>query len=126
MVTSSATYCLRYPESTRVEILSLTMLKTVITTLQGASAFYILVGSVAGVALPGVAIGFGVDTLFFPLSYWVVCDCVLPLGLRTTLFTREADCEIPHSRSQQGLFVRVLWPNTMTSNSIIPRERWTR
>ena len=104
MVTSSATYCLRYPESTRVEILSLTMLKTVITTLQGASAFYILVGSVAG----------------------VFCDCVLPLGLRTTLFTREADCEIPHSRSQQGLFVRVLWPNTMTSNSIIPRERWTR
>ena len=101
MVTTSATYCLRYPESTRVEILSLTMLKTVITTLQGASAFYILVGSVAGVALPGVAIGFGVDTLFFPLSIlgclrlcaaaWLTDDFVYQgSGLRDTSSTESA------------------------------------
>jgi hypothetical protein len=68
MVHVAAPLCLRYPESTHVELMSLTMLKTIITTLQGVSALYTLIGAVSGAALPGIAVGFGVDTLFFPLA----------------------------------------------------------
>jgi hypothetical protein len=68
MVHVSAPFCLRYPETTHVELMSLTMLKTIITTLQGVSALYTIIGAVSGAALPGIAVGFGVDTLFFPLA----------------------------------------------------------
>jgi hypothetical protein len=68
MVQTAAPHCLRYPESKHVELLSLSMMKTIITTLQGCSALYTLVGNVSGSSLPGIAIGFGVDTIFFPLA----------------------------------------------------------
>lgn len=68
MVTASAPHCLRYPEGTHVEVASLPMLKTIITTLQGVSALYVLIVAMSGADLPGDAIGFGIDTLFFPLA----------------------------------------------------------
>ena len=68
MVTACAPHCLRLPEHTHVEVASLTTLKTIITTLQGVSALYILIGAMSGAALPGVAIGFGIDAVFFPLA----------------------------------------------------------
>lgn len=68
MVTACAPHCLRLPEHTHVEVASLTTLKTVITTLQGVSALYLLIGAISGAALPGVAIGFGIDAVFFPLA----------------------------------------------------------
>jgi hypothetical protein len=101
MVTASAPYCLRYPEGTHVEIASLTMLKTVITTCQGASAIFLLIIAVSGIALPGFAIGFGVDTVFFPLAIlgllrlcaapWLTEDFVYQGdGLRNTPTTETA------------------------------------
>jgi hypothetical protein len=68
MVAASAPHCLRYPEGTHVEVASLPMLKTIIITLQGVSALYVLIGAMSGAELPGDAIGFGIDTLFFPLA----------------------------------------------------------
>ena len=68
MATACAPHCLRLPEHTHVEVASLTTMKTVITTLQGVSALYLLVGAMSGAALPGVAIGFGIDAVFFPLA----------------------------------------------------------
>jgi hypothetical protein len=68
MVHIAAPHCLRYPDSTHVELMSLTMLKTVITTLQGVSALYTLIGSLY-TANPGSFWGpFGLDALFFPLA----------------------------------------------------------
>jgi hypothetical protein len=77
------------------------MLKTVITTLQGVSALYVLVGTVSGAALPGTTVGFGVDTIFFPLAIlglvrlcaatWLTEDFVYREdGLRDTSSTETA------------------------------------
>ena len=98
---ASASHCLRFPEGTHVEVASLTMLKTVVTTLQGVSALYVLIGSMSSGEYVVDAIGFGVDTLFFPLAIlgllrlsaaiWLTEDFVYqPDSLRTILPTETA------------------------------------
>ncbi|XP_014562415.1 hypothetical protein COCVIDRAFT_84363, partial [Bipolaris victoriae FI3] len=68
MTSATAQYCLRYPETTHARPLSLTTLKTVITTLQGVSALMILIGAISGSSMLSGRVGFGVDTIFFPLA----------------------------------------------------------
>ncbi|EUC51141.1 hypothetical protein COCMIDRAFT_80258, partial [Bipolaris oryzae ATCC 44560] len=68
MASATAQYCLRYPETTHARPLSLTTLKTVITTLQGISALMILIGAITGSSMLPDRVGFGVDTIFFPLA----------------------------------------------------------
>lgn len=69
MSSTTAAHCLRRPEGTHTKVFSLTMFKTVITTLQGVSAVYLLMSAIAQTSLPTVtSIGFGIDTLFFPLA----------------------------------------------------------
>lgn len=68
MVSIAAPYCSRTPGGTHVEWYSVTMLKTVITTLQGLSALYSLVGSLAGIPNTSFAEHMGVDIIFFPLA----------------------------------------------------------
>jgi hypothetical protein len=68
MASVTAPYCLRYPETTHATIISLTTLKTVITMLQGISALSVLVGGITGSSMPTAGVGFGVDTIFFPLA----------------------------------------------------------
>jgi hypothetical protein len=69
MVYIAAPHCLRYPDSTHVELISLTMLKTIITTLQGVSALYVLIGGRTSATVPGVSLHlFGLDAIFFPLA----------------------------------------------------------
>lgn len=66
MVTSAALHCTRLPEHSRVELMSVAMLKTLIVTLQGVSALYSLVGNLAGVDVYMAYMG--VDSIFFPLA----------------------------------------------------------
>ena len=68
MASVSAPYCLRYPETTHARLLSLTTVKTVITTLQGVSALMLLIGAITGSSMLAGHVGFGVDTIFFPLT----------------------------------------------------------
>jgi hypothetical protein len=64
MVELAAPWCIKVPESSHVELLSITMLKTFIVTLQGASALYALVKFLRGTGdMP-----MGLDTIFFPLA----------------------------------------------------------
>lgn len=68
MVLAAAPHALRSPEHTHVEIFSLTMLKTIITTMQGISALYSLIGLLAGVSGLSFTNVIGVDMVFFPLA----------------------------------------------------------
>jgi hypothetical protein len=68
MVHIAAPHCLRYPDTTHVELISLTMLRTVITTLQGVSALYTLIGSLYTEIPVLYGAFFGLDALFFPLA----------------------------------------------------------
>ncbi|KAJ5023552.1 hypothetical protein J3E72DRAFT_8050 [Bipolaris maydis] len=68
MASVTAQYCLRYPETTHARPFSLTSLKTVITTLQGVSALMTLIGAISGSTMLVGRVGFGVDTIFFPLA----------------------------------------------------------
>jgi hypothetical protein len=66
MVTWAAPHCSHYPESPRVEVLSFTMLKTLIITLQGVAAVYSLVGALVG--SDTFMVEMSVDLIFFPLA----------------------------------------------------------
>ncbi|KAF2112172.1 hypothetical protein BDV96DRAFT_581281 [Lophiotrema nucula] len=68
MVFAAAPHCLQCPEGTHVRIVSVTMLKTMITMLQGISALYSLIGALAGVTGIETVTLTGVDTIFFPLA----------------------------------------------------------
>jgi hypothetical protein len=68
MVSETSPYCLRYPETTHVQIVSTTMLKTIITTLQGVAAIYSLIGTISGTADLEPIGRMGVDMVFYPLS----------------------------------------------------------
>lgn len=64
----AAPYCTRNPESTHVKIVSGTMVKTVITTLQGVAALYSTLAAAFGPHLPGAFYYYGLDSIFFPLA----------------------------------------------------------
>jgi hypothetical protein len=71
MVISSMPYLVQFPQKTHVQIFSVTMLKTIIVSLQGVSAMYSIIGGLADgpggdsqVGLSGVAL----DILFIPLA----------------------------------------------------------
>lgn len=68
MVSVAAPHCLRTPEFTHVRIFSVTMLKTTITTLQGISALFSLIGALAGYTNINVDWVMGVDAIFLPLA----------------------------------------------------------
>jgi hypothetical protein len=68
MVCSAAPYCSKSPESTHAEIISVTMLKTTITTLQGISALYSVIGLLTGVTTTNFVPIMGVDMIFYPVS----------------------------------------------------------
>ena len=68
MILAADPYCLRYPESTHVRLFSLTVVKTIITTLQGISAAYSLIGLLAGIRVINLNPHLGVDQVFMPLA----------------------------------------------------------
>jgi hypothetical protein len=68
MVTSSMPYRVQVPQKTHVQVFSVTMLKTIIVSLQGVSAMYSLIGGLTGSVSKGGLSGLGVDTVFFPLA----------------------------------------------------------
>ncbi|KAH7385943.1 hypothetical protein BKA66DRAFT_440598 [Pyrenochaeta sp. MPI-SDFR-AT-0127] len=67
MVIAAAPYSLRSPEQTHVELFSLTILKTIITAMQGISALYMLIGSLTGQTGNFIS-KMGVDMIFYPLA----------------------------------------------------------
>ncbi|KAH8674211.1 hypothetical protein BX600DRAFT_433800 [Xylariales sp. PMI_506] len=73
MVDMSMPFCIELPEHSRAEIMSITMLKTIITTAQGISAIYGLVYN----ASDGLNYlqQMGVDTIFFPLAIMGLLRC---------------------------------------------------
>jgi hypothetical protein len=68
MVISSMSYLVQIPQKAHVNVFSITMLKTVIVSLQGVSALYSLIGALTGSVSKGGLSGLGVDTVFFPLA----------------------------------------------------------
>jgi hypothetical protein len=148
MVHTAAPYCLRYPETTHVELISLTMLKTIITTLQGVSALYILIGAVSGAALPGVAVGLGVDTLFSFLAIlgllrlfaatWLTEDFMyasysvtqsdamgeIPLQSDGTLARKTTDLDIDISYSRHNTMDPFLITPSQHSKFTPPGKSW--
>ncbi|KAF2641553.1 hypothetical protein P280DRAFT_450947 [Massarina eburnea CBS 473.64] len=68
MVLAASPYCLFAPETTHSRILSIPTLETVITTLQGLSALYTLLGWLIGFTPDTPLVFMGVDTVFFPLA----------------------------------------------------------
>jgi hypothetical protein len=71
MVLAAAPHCTRSPEQSHVRIVSVSMLNTVITTLQGFAALYTLIGSLAVVSdnsdLNSIEL-MGVDLVLFPVA----------------------------------------------------------
>ncbi|KAF2868089.1 hypothetical protein BDV95DRAFT_678972 [Massariosphaeria phaeospora] len=68
MVVDASPHCFRYPDHTRTGIFTLTMLQTIITVLQGVSAMYALIGSLAGLPNLNFNLFMGVDQVFFPIA----------------------------------------------------------
>ncbi|CAI6334251.1 unnamed protein product [Periconia digitata] len=68
MVVKAAQHKLRCPGLTHVQIMSVTMLKTIIVTTQGLSALYTLVASLAGVKSTNFMSHTTVDSIFLPLA----------------------------------------------------------
>jgi len=68
MIIAADPYCLQYPESTHVRLFSVTVLKTMITTLQGISTAYSLIARLAGIRVINFYWGLGLDQVFMPLA----------------------------------------------------------
>jgi hypothetical protein len=70
MVIRAPSYCVQMPRKSHIELFSVTMLKTVIITLQGVSALYSLIGGLVGSnsTARNVAAGLGMDVVFLPLT----------------------------------------------------------
>lgn len=68
MMQLASPYCLRLPDHTHVGLLSVTMVKTIIVTLQGAGALYALISTIAGFTDVNFIQLLGVDTTFYPLA----------------------------------------------------------
>ena len=68
MVSASASHCLQYPELTHGQIMSITTLKTLITTLQGVSILSWLIGALSYPTNIDFSENWGLDMVFFPLA----------------------------------------------------------
>ena len=68
MVNTAAPHCTRLPDHTRVRLWSATALKSIVTTLQGLSAVYSLIGGLVGVPGLDFITIMGLDMVFFPLA----------------------------------------------------------
>jgi hypothetical protein len=68
LVIAATPYCLRYPDHNIVPLFSSTTVKTIFTTLQGASAVYALVALQFGAKDLSFSVFMAVDMIFFPLA----------------------------------------------------------
>lgn len=65
MVISALPYRVRIPDSSHVDVFSITALKTIIATLQGVSVLYTLLGVLRGTAVLTLM---SFDIIFYPLA----------------------------------------------------------
>jgi hypothetical protein len=68
MVALATPYRVQSPDRSHISIFSITMLKTVIVTLQGVAALYSLIGSFKHQDINNPAVAMGLDAIFFPLA----------------------------------------------------------
>ncbi len=69
MISKGQTFCTRLPQGKRVKILSATSIKTLIVTLQGVQAIYMVIRGVAGHHYQALsATTHALDLIFLPLS----------------------------------------------------------
>ncbi|GKU04898.1 hypothetical protein FLAG1_06512 [Fusarium langsethiae] len=70
MIATSAAYCYRFPDNTRISVFSREMITTIIVTAQGLQAMVLLLDGLnkEGNARPGFLKWMAVDAIFFPLS----------------------------------------------------------
>jgi hypothetical protein len=103
MVISAMPFQIQVSQKSHIDIFSITMLKTVIITLQGCSALYSLTGGLAG-SIPtsmNVAMGSGMDVIFFPLAILGLLRLCAAAWL-TEDFAYMCLDDFPHKSSQHN------------------------
>jgi hypothetical protein len=69
MIAATSSYCLLKPQTSHLDLLSTTSLKTVIVTMQGAAALYSLIGGITySGAIDAPIAKMGLDVIFSPLA----------------------------------------------------------
>jgi hypothetical protein len=68
LVAATSSYCLLKPQTSHLDLLSTTSLKTVIVTMQGAAALYSLVGGITDSGAIDPIANMGLDVIFSPLA----------------------------------------------------------
>ena len=143
MVAIAAPYCSRCPEGTHVQLFSITMLKTTITTLQGLSALFSLIGQLAGLRSVQFNAFMGVDMIFFPLSIlgllrlcaaaWLTedfqyapqNDSVTPTPWQRATNSKIRRAHIDPLDSQEGLDPFIMRPFQRGGHFRTPPSSWT-
>ncbi|KAF1956835.1 hypothetical protein CC80DRAFT_394753, partial [Byssothecium circinans] len=135
-------YCVRLPDCTHVRVVSGTVLKTVITTLQGLGALYTLAASLGQSYGIQVVHAFAVDNIFLPLAIlgllrffaatWLTEDLFysLPENLRGATSPQEnsfsvtAQCHLKAINSYDNLDPCLMKAFELEGRFKPPRSSW--
>ncbi|KAI0141952.1 hypothetical protein BJ166DRAFT_91024 [Pestalotiopsis sp. NC0098] len=130
MVTTAAPYCCHLPEHPHADLVSVTMIKTVIATAQGFAAFWPLVGHLVNIENSNSYVSsFGVDSIFTPVAVFGMMRLFAARWLTEDyIYTMRSDIPMKALRavdSDSGSTQHLMSPQPVPSFEVIQRFRST-